>query len=239
MSATWPVPSPRDVGVILVAAGQGLRMGGDRPKQFLTIAGVPMLLRAIRPFAQHPEVAHIVAVLPPGDAAQVPDWLAPHVGDRLSVVAGGAQRTDSVAAGLAALPAACSCILVHDAARPFITASLIHRVVVEARAGHAVIPVLPVTDTIKQVSSSEATRVEQTVAREGLRRAQTPQGFPRATLEAAFDHARRQGLAGTDDASLVEQMGKPVHTVPGDAWNVKVTTVEDLELAEFLARRAP
>lgn len=214
-------------------------MGGDRPKQFLAIAGVPMLLRAIRPFAQHPEVAHIVVVLPPGDAAQVPEWLASHLSAALTVVAGGAQRTDSVEAGLAALPASCACILVHDAARPFITPALIDRVLAEVRAGHAVVPVLPVTDTIKQVAGDATNRVEQTVSRDRLRRAQTPQGFPRATLQAAFDHARRQGLAGTDDASLVEQMGTPVRTVPGDAWNVKVTTVEDLELAEFLARRAP
>jgi 2-C-methyl-D-erythritol 4-phosphate cytidylyltransferase len=231
------VPSPRDVGVVIVAAGSGTRIGGDTPKQFLEIAGVPMLLRSIRPFARHPSVAHVVVVLRAADAAAPPAWLIPHAGEMLSLVAGGAERSDSVAAGIAALPPACSVVLVHDAARPFVDAALIDRIVDAARAGDAVVPALAVTDTIKEMDAADPARIARTVPREQLRTVQTPQGFPRRLLEDAHAGARRDGRRGTDDAALVEQAGGTVRIVPGDARNVKVTTAADLELAEYFARR--
>ena len=236
------MPSPRDVGVVIVAAGQGTRIGSDTPKQFLEIAGIPMLLRAIRPFARHPAVAHIAVVLRAADAVAPPEWLLPHVGNMLSVVAGGTERADSVAAGLAALPAACELVLVHDAARPFVDALLIDRVISGARAGHAVVPALPVTDTIKETDAADPGRVARTVPRDNLRRAQTPQGFPRRMLEDAHAAARSRGPRGgrsaTDDAALVEQAGGTVRLVTGDPGNLKVTTPEDLALADYLAVRA-
>jgi 2-C-methyl-D-erythritol 4-phosphate cytidylyltransferase len=235
------VPSPRDVGVVIVAAGQGTRFGSDTPKQFIEIAGVPMLLRAIRPFARHPSVAHVAVVLRAADAVAPPAWLLPHVGAMLSVVAGGAERTDSVAAGLAALPDGCHVVLVHDAARPFVDAPLIDRVIDGARAGHVVVPALPVTDTIKEMDAADPERIARTVPRGPLRRVQTPQGFPRRVLEdahaAAHARGQREGRNVTDDAALVEQMGGTVRIVAGDPRNLKVTTVEDLELAEYQARR--
>ena len=231
------MPSPRDVGVVIVAAGSGTRIGGDTPKQFLEIAGVPMLLRSIRPFARHPSVAHVVVVLRDSDAAAPPAWLLPHAGEMLSLVAGGAERSDSVAAGIAALPASCAVILVHDAARPFLDAGLIDRVIDAARAGHAVVPGLAVTDTIKEMDPADPSRIARTVPREQLRSVQTPQGFPRRLLEEAYASARREGRKGTDDAALVEQAGGTVRIVAGDPHNVKVTTTEDLELAEYLMRR--
>ena len=231
------MPSPRDVGVVIVAAGSGTRIGGETPKQFLEIAGVPMLLRSIRPFARHPSVAHVVVVLRASDAAAPPAWLLPHAGQMLSLVAGGAERSDSVAAGVAALPAACEFVLVHDAARPFIDAELIDRVINAARAGHAVVPALAVTDTIKEMDAADPSRIVRTVPREQLRSVQTPQGFPRGVLEEAHAHARREGRKGTDDAALVEQAGGMVRVVNGDPRNMKVTTPEDLELAEYLMRR--
>lgn len=231
------MPSQRDVGVIIVAAGQGTRIGGGTPKQYLEVGGVPMLVRATRPFARHPQVAHIAVVLPRADVASPPAWLLPHLGGMLTLVAGGAERSDSVAAGLAALPATCTVVLVHDAARPFVDTALIDRVIDAARAGHAVVPALPVTDTIKEVSAADAAEVTRTVPRETLRRVQTPQGFPRELLEQAHASARRDNASGTDDAALVERMGRSVRIVPGDARNVKVTTTEDLELAEYLARQ--
>lgn len=231
------MPSPRDVGVVIVAAGSGTRIGGDTPKQFLEIAGVPMLLRSIRPFARHPSVAHVVVVLRDSDAAAPPAWLLPHAGEMLSLVAGGAERSDSVAAGIAALPASCAVILVHDAARPFLDAGLIDRVIDAARAGHAVVPALAVTDTIKEMDPADPSRIARTVPREQLRSVQTPQGFPRRLLEEAYASARREGRKGTDDAALVEQAGGTVRIVAGDPHNVKVTTTEDLELAEYLMRR--
>jgi len=231
------VPSPRDVGVVIVAAGSGTRIGGETPKQFLEIAGVPMLLRSIRPFARHPSVAHVVVVLRASDAAAPPAWLFQHAGEMLSVVAGGTERSDSVAAGVAALPAACEVVLVHDAARPFIGAELIDRVIDAARAGHAVVPALAVTDTIKEMDAADPSRIVRTVPREQLRSVQTPQGFPRGILEGAHALARREGRKGTDDAALVEQAGGTVRVVDGDPRNMKVTTPEDLELAEYLMRR--
>jgi 2-C-methyl-D-erythritol 4-phosphate cytidylyltransferase len=232
------VPSPRDVGVVIVAAGQGTRIGSGTPKQFLEIAGIPMLLRAIQPFARHPAVAHVAVVLRAADAASPPEWLLPHVGSMLSVVPGGSERADSVAAGLAALPEACALVLVHDAARPFVDALLIDRVIAGVRAGHAIVPALPVTDTIKQTDPSDPDRIARTVPREQLRRAQTPQGFPRRVLEDAHARARQDRVHGTDDAALVERLGGTVRIVAGDPGNLKVTTAEDLALADYLAVRA-
>ena len=231
------MPSPRDVGVVIVAAGQGTRIGSDTPKQFLEIGGVPMLLRSVRPFVRHPAVAHVAVVLRAVDAAAPPAWLLPHAGTMLSLVAGGANRGDSVAAGLAALPPACRVVLVHDAARPFVDAPLIDRVIEGARAGNAVVPALAVTDTIKETDAADPHRIARTVPREALRRVQTPQGFPREVLEEAHARARRDGVSGTDDAALVERLGGVVRMVVGDPRNLKVTTAEDLELAEYLARR--
>ena len=232
------MPSLRDVGVIIVAAGQGTRIGSDTPKQFLEIAGIPMLLRAIRPFARHPAVAHISVVLRAADAVAPPEWLLPQIGSELSVVAGGAERADSVASGLAVLPGACALVLVHDAARPFVDALLIDRVIAGVRAGHSIVPALPVTDTIKEADGADPGRIARTVPREHLRRAQTPQGFPRRVLEEAHARARQDGVHGTDDAALVERLGGMVRLVAGDPGNLKVTTPEDLALADYLAVRA-
>lgn len=227
------MPSPRDVGVVVVAAGLGRRAGGGTPKQFREIAGVPMVLRAIRPFAAHPEVAEVAVVLPPDVVAAPPAWLGALAGAGVRLVPGGAERSASVAAGLAALAPACAVVLVHDGARPFPSRATIDAVIAEARAGRAALAAVPVSDTIKE--AAEAGRlVARTVPRDRLWRARTPQGFPRALLERA--HAA--GAPGaTDDAALVEAMGEPVVLVPDDAANLKVTTETDFVLAEALAGR--
>ncbi|MBK9693403.1 MAG: 2-C-methyl-D-erythritol 4-phosphate cytidylyltransferase [Gemmatimonadetes bacterium] len=225
---------PRDVGVVIVAAGQGTRLGAGVPKQYLPLGGVPMLLRALRPFTSHPEVAHTVVVLPAADAAHPPAWLAEVLGDTLSVTAGGAERRDSVACGLAALPAACAVVLVHDAARPFVDQAIISAVAAVARTGEGAVPAIPVGDTLKQVAAGEGGRILRTVPRDGLFRAQTPQGFPRRVLQEAHARAPREGGAATDDALLVEQAGVPVRVVPGSARNFKITTEDDLRIAERL-----
>jgi 2-C-methyl-D-erythritol 4-phosphate cytidylyltransferase len=227
------VPSPRDVGVVIVAAGRGVRLGGSQPKQYLPIAGVPMLLRAIRPFASHPDVRHVVVVLPPSDAAGPPPWLASHVGAGLRLAPGGAERSDSVANGLAALDPACGIVLVHDGARPFVTRDVVDAVIAAARTGDGAVPALPVADTLKQ--SGADGHVARTVPRDGLWRAQTPQAFPREMLAGAHARAKADGIVGTDDASLVERLGGRVRLVAGDARNIKVTTADDLALAEVLA----
>jgi 2-C-methyl-D-erythritol 4-phosphate cytidylyltransferase len=226
----------RDVGVVLVAAGRGTRVGGEVPKQFHPIAGVPMVLRALRPFASHPNVAEVVLVLPADAAAAPPDFLR-SLGPGLTIVPGGTARADSVAAGLAALGPACTIVLVHDAARPFVERAVIDAVIAHARAGEGAVAAIRVSDTLKEAASDDPSRVARTVARDGLWRAQTPQGFPRAVLERAHTAAGSDRLAATDDAALVERLGVPVRLVPDSSRNLKVTTPEDLALAELLARR--
>jgi 2-C-methyl-D-erythritol 4-phosphate cytidylyltransferase len=236
MSSSWCGRLPRDVGVIVVAAGRGTRIGGETPKQYLSIAGVPMVLRALRPFAVHPDVAQIALVLPPDDAAHPPDFLRHVAGAVLAIVAGGAERTDSVAAGLAALDPACRTVLVHDGARPFVDRPVIDAVIAHARAGDGAVAAVRVSDTLKEADEADASRVRRTVPRDGLWRAQTPQGFPRVVLERAYAEAASIQSA-TDDAALVERMGVTVRLVPDSSRNLKVTSAEDLAMAELLAGR--
>jgi 2-C-methyl-D-erythritol 4-phosphate cytidylyltransferase len=225
---------PREVGVIIVAAGRGVRLGGLVPKQYRELGGVPMLLRALRPFASHPEVAHVVVVLPAADAVRPPLFLAELTGGTLSVGAGGAERSDSVARGLSALPAECAVVLVHDAARPLVDRDIIDRVIAVARGGEGAVPAIAIGDTVKEADGADqgVPRVLRTVPRERLWMAQTPQGFPRALLETAHARARKDGVGATDDAALVERMGGTVVLVPGSRRNFKVTTDEDFLLAE-------
>ena len=220
--------------MVVVAAGQGTRLGGETPKQYQPIGGVPMVLRAVRPFAAHPDVAQGALVLPPADAEAPPAFLRGVAGAGLVVVAGGPERSDSVAAGLRALGPECTVVLVHDAARPFVGRPVIDGVIAHARAGEGAVAAVRVSDTLKQAAAEDATRVARTVPRDGLWRAQTPQGFPRAVLERAYAAAPREGGA-TDDAALVERTGVSVRLVPDSPRNMKVTTSEDLALAELLA----
>jgi len=225
---------PPDVGVIVVAAGRGARVGGT-PKQFRELAGVPVLLRSLRPFTSHPDVVCTVVALPPESAAAPPDWLAPLAGERLRLVAGGAERGDSVRAGLAALPPACGIVLVHDAARPLVSPETIAAVIALARQGVGAVAAVPLGDTLKVVSDDPAAgSVERTIPRAGLWRAQTPQGFPRALLERAAAAALADGVQGTDDAELVERIGGAVRVVPDRASNLKLTTPDDFALAAAL-----
>ena len=234
MSAA-PAPS---AGAVIVAAGSGERAGGPlagEPKQYREIAGVRMLLRAIRPFASHAAVGPIVVVLPEADASHPPAWLAPLLSDRLTVAAGGASRQQSVANGLARLPATATIVLVHDAARPFADADIIDRVLGVAALGAAAIPGVPVSDTIKETDT--AGLVTRSLPRDRLVSVQTPQAFPRQMLETAHQRARAEATAApaSDDATLCERLGFPVRVVPGNARNLKITTAADFVVAEALA----
>ncbi len=223
-----------DVGVVIVAAGAGVRAGPGEPKQFRPILGVPMLVRALRPFTSHPEVAHVVVALPTGYAERPPEWLGRLVGGRLSLVTGGASRALSVHAGLRALPAGVSVVLVHDSARPFVSRQTIDAVIAKARAGVGAVAALPVNDTVKEVA--DGSRIARTVPRDRLWRAQTPQGFPRAMIDRAYAAAAVGHAASTDDAELCERAGFPIEVVPDTPHNVKVTTADDFRIAEALAR---
>jgi 2-C-methyl-D-erythritol 4-phosphate cytidylyltransferase len=229
---------PRDVGVVVVAAGRGERMGGGLAKQFRPLAGVPILLRAVRPFLAHPEVVEVVAVLPAAQALSPPPWFAEVSGERLRAVAGGEARMDSVEAGLAALAPSCGIVLVHDGARPFPEPAVIDAVIAAARRGTGAIAAIAVSDTLKESIAPGGNghpRILRTVPRGALWRAQTPQGFPRPMLAEAFAGARAAGFTGTDEAALVERAGGTVVLVPDVATNLKVTTPDDLRLAEALA----
>ena len=230
---------PRDVGVVVVAAGQGLRAGGGEPKQFRAIGGVPMLLRSLRPFTSHPDVVQVVVVLPSSIVDAPPSWLMDLGGGLLTLVAGGAERTDSVRNGIDALKPETKVALVHDGARPFIDHALVDRVIARARGGVGAVPALMVSDTLKKVTGTSE-EVAETVSRDGLYRAQTPQGFPLPLLRKAFATPVRAGYLPTDEASLVEETGAGVVVlVEGSALNLKITTPDDFVLAEAIAAKGP
>jgi 2-C-methyl-D-erythritol 4-phosphate cytidylyltransferase len=233
MLPSSPPDSPLDVGVLLPAAGRGVRAGTGDLKQFRPIAGVPMLLRAVRPFARHPRIRQIVIALPQEHVARPPDWLDQLVGQRLRTVAGGVTRAASVRAALRVLDPACALVLVHDAARPFVSQQEIDAVIDAAARGSGALVAIPISDTLKR---ADGDRVSATVPRDGLWRALTPQGFPRQVLEDAYARAGDDPDA-TDDAALVEALGLPVVLVEGRTTNIKVTSADDFLLAEALAHR--
>lgn len=214
------------VCAIVLAAGSGSRAG--QAKQFRRAGGRSLLYHACAPLAAAPEVGGLVVVVPRGREVEVTAELDDAgVGKLLAVVPGGATRSASSRAGLAALPDACTIVLIHDAARPFASRQLVGRVVRAARRHGAAIPVLPVADSIVELRSSRTVR--RYVPREVLAAVQTPQGFSRRMLLAAF--ARRRRLDFTDDASVVRAMGGTVHVVRGEVANRKITTAEELEAA--------
>jgi 2-C-methyl-D-erythritol 4-phosphate cytidylyltransferase len=229
--------SPLEVGVVIVAAGAGVRAGSGEPKQFRSIAGIPLLLRALRPFTSHPEVARVTIALPAGIADDPPEWLRAVRGERVAFVTGGATRVDSVRAALRALAPDAQIVLVHDAARPFVSRETIDAVIACARSGVGAVAAVPMSDTIKQIG--QGARIARTVARDTLWRAQTPQGFPRPMLEAAYGRLRGDDPPPTDDAELCERAGFPVNVVADSAHNLKVTTADDFRLAEAFARDLP
>lgn len=216
-----------DVVALVPAAGKGLRLGHDEPKAFVCLGNDSLLKRSVDGLRASGAVDRIVVIVP----AELLDAARRHVDNDVTVVAGGLERTDSVRAGLAAVGDA-TVVLVHDAARALTPPTLIARVVAEVRAGRsAVIPVLPVVDTIKEVDIMGA--VVGTPDRASLRSVQTPQGFDADVLRRAYDATSD---ISTDDAGLVERIGETVHSIVGDALAFKITTPHDLLLAEALTR---
>lgn len=225
----------RDVGVVIVAGGSGSRVGGGELKQLRWVAGKPMLLHSLQAFQKIIEVGMVVCVLPKQYAGDPPPWLFQCDTDRMLISVGGRTRAESVANGLEDLPAECTTVLVHDAARPLVSEAMIRRVIAEAKQGNAAIAALPVVDTLKRVDESGV--IIETVSRERLWRAQTPQGFPRTLIERAHREAKSGGWHGqvTDDAALCERLGVPVRVVRGSEAAMKVTEEGDFSRAELLA----
>lgn len=220
------------IAVVIPAGGAGTRMGGV-PKSLLELAGQSMLQRSVQPFLDRADVHWIVIALPAELAAAPPHWL---MGDRrIDVVAGGADRGDSVRNALAAVPTEATIVLVHDAARPLVPADVIERCIVAAADGRSAIAAISVVDTVKQVD--EDGRVVSTLDRRTLRAAQTPQAFPAEVLRNAHARAAAEGVYATDDATLVAHYGGTVVVVEGATDNLKVTTPTDLAVAEVLLSR--
>lgn len=225
----------RDVGVVIVAGGSSTRAGagqGGELKQFRWVAGKPVLLHSLQTFMARADVVSVVCVLPRDYAADPPPWIFQCDIDRLMIAPGGRTRTESVRNGLEDLPDEAAVVLVHDAARPFVSDATIDRVVAKTRQGMATIAALPVADTLKDVDAEG--RIVRTVERERLWRAQTPQGFPRQTIVQAHRDAAAQRISATDDAALCERLGIPVAVVRGSERAMKITDEADFARAEAL-----
>jgi len=220
------------VTAIIAAGGAGRRVGGGVAKQWLELGGRTILEHSVDAFTRHPAVGQTVVVLPPVDAEAPPEWLT-GLGPRVRIVPGGARRQDSVANGFDAADASADVVLVHDAARPFVTAEVISRVIAAAAAHGAAIAAIPVSDTVKRVELEEGDAgpiIVDTIPREALYLAQTPQGFAHGVLRDAVALGR-SGVEATDEAMLAERAGHTVRLVEGARSNVKITTAEDLEAA--------
>ncbi|MEE3330976.1 MAG: 2-C-methyl-D-erythritol 4-phosphate cytidylyltransferase [Myxococcota bacterium] len=216
------------VGAIVVAAGRGERLGHELPKGFVPVGGVPMLVRSIDRLRAVAAISCIQPVIPAAEHDRFATLqLDP---ERLAApVDGGAERQDSVAAGLAALPSDIEIIAVHDAARCLVDPVDVARAVEAARDSGAALLAAPASDTIKLVEEGVVVR---TPPRESCWAAQTPQVFRAEILREAHSKAQADGFVGTDDAQLVERLGIEVHVVAGSAHNIKITHRDDLEVAE-------
>lgn len=230
------------VTAILPAAGLGTRMGGDMPKQFLTLDGMPLLLFTLRRLGACAEISDFVIATRAEEIDSVKAGVASaNLGRSVSVVRGGDTRQDSVANALAEVPSDSELILVHDAVRPLVTLSQIERVIAEADACDAAILGIPAMDTVKEVKRAslptDVALITATIPRERVVLAQTPQVFRASLLLEAFALARQDGVTASDEAGLVERMGRDVHVVVGSERNLKITRPGDMELAEFYLRQ--
>lgn len=219
------------VQALIVAAGKGTRAGGELPKQYQLLAGEPVLRRTLRAFCDHPEITNVVTVIGEGQRDQFAR-ASQGIGKLSPPVPGGAERQSSVFRGLEAMAdSSPDIVLIHDAARPLVSAETISKVIAAAMRNEGAIAALPVPDTLKRASPSG--EIACTVPRDGIWRAQTPQGFRFETiLRLHRDYAARSDM--TDDASLFEAAGLPVTLVTDDAWNIKLTRREDFAIAERL-----
>lgn len=219
---------------IVVAAGKGTRLGGARPKQFLELRGVPVIIHTLRQFERCQEINEVITVLPAEDTAGFESLTKQFELKKAGrTVPGGATRAQSVRNGLNAIDEA-DIVAVHDGVRPFVTPEEIDQVVAAARENGAAVLMSPVADTIKRVQDG---RIIETVSRAELRRALTPQVFRYALLKRAYetlDELESNGVEITDDSSLVERLGVEVVTVEGSAHNIKITNEEDLAVADAL-----
>ncbi|MDZ4184091.1 MAG: 2-C-methyl-D-erythritol 4-phosphate cytidylyltransferase [Desulfuromonadales bacterium] len=221
---------------IVPAGGSGRRMGADKPKQYLSLAGSPILVHTLKALHASPAIAEIYLVTPSDDMTYAETLLKQECPfEKITrIIAGGPTRQDSTRNGILASGDEHGILLIHDGVRPFITADLIERVIRAATLEGAAIAAVPVRETVKKLGEDHRLT---TINREDLWLAQTPQAFRRDIIWKAHEDALKNGILATDDAALVERMGIAVKLVQG-AWdNIKITTPEDLALAELLVKK--
>lgn len=228
------VAKDKSIGVV-VAGGSGKRMGGTIRKQFLEIQGKPILIHTLEKFDQSSGVEGVILVVPREDIETSRNLIS-HWGIRkvINFIPGGDERQDSVRNGLAVVPEDVAFVVIHDGVRPFISPYKIDELVKEVKIHGAVIPVIPVSDTIKRIENDQVT---ETMNREILMLVQTPQCFRKDWILKAYQRAYQDGFMQTDDAVLVERLGYIVHTIPGEITNIKITTSWDLNIAETISKK--
>jgi len=219
------------VGVVIAAAGKGQRMKTDINKQFLLLAGQPVLKYSVETFSALKEVSQVVVVAHPQEVEHCRRLLG---NERVQVVAGGKERQDSVYLGLRTLAQDTKLVAVHDGARPLLSSALVLSLLHKATEWGAVIPAVPVKDTLKEVTDDGV--IVSTLDRTKIWQAQTPQVFPYRSLVYAYEQAVAEGFYATDDASLYERYCGRVRVITGDYRNIKITTPDDLLIAEALIR---
>ncbi|MDA8161767.1 MAG: 2-C-methyl-D-erythritol 4-phosphate cytidylyltransferase [Desulfobacteraceae bacterium] len=223
------------VSAIIAAAGDGLRFGGAEPKQFTLLGDRPILAWSLAAMSNSPIIDELVVVSHGNYGERVSEIASLYAGDkRVKIIPGGATRQESIRAGLMAVDRGIRWVAVHDAARPFVTTALIEQACLLAREVGAAIPVIPISDTVKEVS--EERFVTRTVDRARLLLAQTPQVCKRDDLARAYEEADGVGFKATDEASLLELAGISIGVVDGSPMNLKVTTQDDLSLAIALIK---
>ncbi len=220
------------ISALIVAAGLGSRMAAKQPKQYLKLDGRPILGLTIKAFDRCVSMAKIYVVIPETDLAYCQKEIV-DVGKftkPVTLVSGGERRQDSVFNGLKAIADTEGLVLIHDGVRPFLSDTLIAACIQAGKQYGACVPAIPVFDTLKQADAANCIR--NTMSREGLYMAQTPQTFRLSLILKAHAEALKQGWEATDDAALVERLGEPVHIISGSRENIKITTPEDLAWAK-------
>lgn len=229
------------VAAIVAAAGAGLRMGkglgAAGRKQYLELEGIPVLARSLNLFLRHVGMEQVIAVIPAGEVETVRELLQPHCDlAKVLFVVGGAERQDSVQKGLKVVDEDIDLVCIHDAARPLASPVLLDRLLQAAIREGAAVPVIALSDTVKEIDSSGY--IVATPPRGKLRLVQTPQVFRCELIKRAYSNAEERGFTATDDSALVEELGEAVVTVEGELSNLKITTPRDLALAAMMLKEA-
>lgn len=227
----------RKVWAIIVAAGKGIRMNDPLKKQYHSVAGLPIVVHTLHVFDSCALIDDIILVVPEEDLKFCHKELiaGTDLKKKITLVSGGPQRQDSVYNGLQKIDAHDSIVVIHDGVRPFLTLDQLEACIKEAKEHGACILGVPAFDTLKRVTASKT--IVETIDREHIWFAQTPQAFRYDLIKKAHDKARQQGFFGTDDAALIEQYGSRVRIIEGSRNNIKITSSEDLEMARILLER--